>query len=65
MGRPIKLVRALERRNGLALVLVEGLADDVAVLDLDIRRADILPGESVLHPVLVVTLQDAKDLTVW
>jgi hypothetical protein len=38
--------------------------DDITVLDVNVWRADILPGESVFHPVLVVTLEDAED-TVW
>ena len=54
----MRLVDTLERRHRLALVLVERLADDVAVLDVDGRRLNVvLPREGVLHPVLIVTLQ--------
>ena len=50
-------VHTLERRHRLALILVERVVDDVAVLDLDLGRLDVvLPSERVLHPVLVVTL---------
>jgi hypothetical protein len=52
------LVDTFERRNGLALVLVQSVADDTTILDVDFGGFTIvLPGESVLHPVLVVTLQ--------
>ena len=36
-----RLVHALERRDGLALVLVERRADDAAVLDVDLGRVDV------------------------
>jgi len=51
------LVDTLEGRDGLALVLVEGSIDDAAVLELDVGRLGVvLERESVLHPVLVITL---------
>ena len=51
------LIHTLERWDRLALVLVERLVDDTAVLDLDVGRVDVvLPGEGVLHPVVVVAL---------
>ena len=50
-------VDTLERRDGLALVLVERVADDATVLEVDLGRVHVvLPRERVLHPVLVVTL---------
>ena len=53
-----RLVDTLEWRNSLALVLVEGSIDDVSVLDLDLWLGWVsLPGESMLHPVFVVTLR--------
>lgn len=53
-------VRALERRDSFALVLVKGLVDDIAVLDGNVWRTGIVPSKGVLHPVLVVTLQGPK-----
>lgn len=50
------LVNTLERRNGLALVGVQGVGLDGTVAKLDVAVGLLLPGESVLHPVLVVTL---------
>jgi hypothetical protein len=50
------LVASGERRNGLALVLVQGGADDGAVAELGLSVGLLLPRESVLHPVLVVTV---------
>lgn len=38
--------------------------DDITVLDGNVWRVDIVPGQGVLHPVLVVTLEDTK-VTVW
>src|SRR4051812_4810393 len=51
-----RLVRPLERRDGLALVLVERGADDGAVAEVDLAVRLLLPGEGVLHPVLVVAV---------
>ena len=52
-----RLVDTLEWRNSLALVLVEGSIDDFSVLDLDVWLSWVsLPGESVFHPVFIVTL---------
>lgn len=51
------LVDTLERRNGLALVLVERRVNDTTELDLYVRcRRLALPRESVLHPFLIITL---------
>jgi hypothetical protein len=50
------LVDTLERRNGLALVLIQGLGLNGTVAELNVAVGLLLPGESVLHPVLVVTL---------
>lgn len=51
------LVDALEGRYGLALVFVECRVDDLAVFDLDIWLGwVVLERQSVLHPVLIVTL---------
>jgi hypothetical protein len=53
----VHLVRALERRHGLALVLVEGVVRDRAVSELHVRRLDVrLERKRVLHPLLVITL---------
>lgn len=53
------LVYSLERRDGLALIHVEGRIDDAAVLDVNFRRIGVVqPSESVLHPVLVITLKE-------
>lgn len=52
-----RLVDTLEWRDRLALSLIERVGDDTAVLDLNLRRFDVvLPSESVLHPVLVIAL---------
>jgi hypothetical protein len=52
-----RLVGTLEWRYGLALVLVERLMDDTTVLDVNVRRVSImLPCQSMLHPVVVITL---------
>jgi hypothetical protein len=50
------LVDTLEGRHALALVLVEGLVLDTAVAQVDLTVRLLLPGESVLHPVLIITL---------
>jgi hypothetical protein len=52
----VTLVHTLERRDGLALVLVERVADDAAVAEVDGALRLLLETESVLHPVLVVAL---------
>lgn len=45
----------------LALVFVESLVNNTTVLDLNIWFCRIaLPGESVLHPFLIVTLVQTK-----
>src|SRR3954465_12971274 len=50
------LVGTLERRHGLALVLIQGVGLDGTVAELDLTVGLLLPGESVLHPVLIVTV---------
>ena len=51
------LIDALERRYGLALVLVQCTVYDVSVLDLDVGFGRVaLERERVLHPVFVVSL---------
>lgn len=52
----IHLVLAGERRNVRALVLIKSGADDLTVAELGLTVRLLLPGESVLHPVLVVTV---------
>ena len=55
--RPRRLVDTLEWWHRLALVLVERVADNATVLEVDLGRVHVvLPRERVLHPVLVVTL---------
>ena len=52
------LVYTLERRYRLAFVLIECVVDDATVLDVDLWRIGVgLPGQSVLHPGIVVTLE--------
>lgn len=66
-GEPIaeRLVNTLEWRYRLALVLVEGVSDDSTVLDVDLWRVDIvLPGEGVLHPLIIVTLPITERILV-
>lgn len=53
---PTSLIRTLERRDRLALRRVQGGVLDLAVLQVDLAVRLLLPCESVLHPVLVVTL---------
>ena len=52
------LVCALERRNSLALVLIESGADNLPVAELRLAVRLLLPRQRVLHPVLVVTLRE-------
>jgi len=51
------LVCTLERRHGLALGLVQSGADDLSVGQVDLAVRLLLERESVLHPVLVVTVR--------
>lgn len=62
-----ELVHTLERRDALALVLIEGLADDAPVLDVDVGCAVslVLPCQSVLHPLSIITLRDCAELRIW
>ena len=42
----------------LALILVKRLVDDPTEFDLNVRRSRLmLPRESVLHPLLIITLR--------
>lgn len=51
------LVDTLEGRNSLALSLVQSVSNDVTVTELDVGAVRIvLEGQSVLHPVVVITL---------
>lgn len=50
------LVYTLERRHSLALVLVEGGTDDLAVRKVDTAVGLLLEAQGVLHPVLIVTV---------
>jgi hypothetical protein len=51
-------VCAFEWWDRLAFIFIQSLVDDTTVLEGDIGRFDIiLPRESVLHPVVIVTLQ--------
>jgi hypothetical protein len=55
---PLKesLVSTLEGRNGLALVLIQSTRLNSTVAELDVTVGLLLPCESVLHPVLVITV---------
>jgi len=50
------LVHTLEGRDGRALLLVESRANNTAVREIDLAVGGLLPGQSVLHPVLVITV---------
>ena len=50
------LVHTLERRNSLALSLVQGVGDDTSVGEICLSVGRLLETEGVLHPVLVVTI---------
>lgn len=50
------LIHTLEWWHGLTLRLVEGVGDDGAVTELDLAVGLFLEGQSVLHPVIVVTV---------
>lgn len=50
------LVHTLERRDGLALVLVKGVGDNTTVAQVDLAMGLLLEREGVLHPFLIVTL---------
>lgn len=49
------LVYTLERRNGLALRLIQRRGDDATVRQVDLAVGGLLEGECVLHPFLVIT----------
>lgn len=51
-----RLVGTLERRDGLALVLVQRRANDTPVAELNLTLGLLLEGQGVLHPVLVVSV---------
>ena len=50
------LVHTLERRDGLALVLVESVPNNLTVCQVDLAVRLLLEGEGVLHPVNIVTV---------
>ena len=50
------LVGTLERRDGLALLSIQGVSLNGTVAQLDLAVGLLLPGQSVLHPLLVVTV---------
>lgn len=57
MQKGIRLVRPLERWDGRTLLLVEGVAIDGTVREVDLAVGVLLVGKGVLHPVDVVTLR--------
>ena len=53
----VALIDTLERWHRLALVLVQRVGDDATVFNINIWRIHVvLPRQSMLHPVFVVTL---------
>lgn len=50
------LVGTLERRHSLALLLIQSVGLNGTVVEGDLAVGLLLPGESVLHPLLVVTV---------
>ena len=50
------LVGSLEWRHGLALVLVQGRADDAPVAEVNLAMRLPLESQGVLHPVHVVSV---------
>jgi hypothetical protein len=51
------LINAFEGRHRLALVFVEGVMNNVPILDADIRFGGVvLECQCMLHPVLIVPL---------
>lgn len=52
-----RLVNTLERWDRLALVLVQSVAVDGTVGEVDLAVRVLLEGQGVLHPVLVITLR--------
>ena len=60
------LVDTFERRNSLALILVQGFSLNCTILDLDIRLGHIaLERQGVLHPLLVVALEKKSECQSW
>lgn len=53
-----RLVSTLEGRDGLALSLIQSTSLNSTVAELDLAVGLLLPGESVLHPVLVITVRE-------
>ena len=52
-----ELVHTLERRDSLALILVQGGADNTTIFDLNLRFIRVtLECKGVLHPFVVITL---------
>lgn len=52
----IRLVHTGEWWDRLALILIQGLGLDGAVSQVNLGVGCLLPGEGVLHPVLVITI---------
>ena len=52
----LSLVYTLEWRHGLALGLIQGGGNDVAVRQVDLAVGLLLEAESVVHPGLVVSV---------
>ena len=50
------LVYTLERRNRLALVLVQCRGNHFTVAQINLAMRLLLEGEGVLHPFLIITL---------
>jgi len=50
------LVGTLEWRHGLALVLIQSVGLNGTVVKVDLAVGLLLPGEGVLHPLVIVTL---------
>ena len=51
-----RLVDTLEGWHRLALLLIQGVVLDGTVAQVDLAVGLLLPRESVLHPVLVITV---------
>lgn len=49
------LICSLERRYSLAFILIQSGASHGPVAKLNLAMGSLLPGQSVFHPVLVIT----------
>ena len=52
------LVDALEWRDWLALFVIEGRVNDVAVCEINLAVGLLLERERVLHPAIIVSLRE-------